>query len=72
MDCSTFCTCKVLDCPKHPKNHNDGCTPCIIKNLEQHEIPACFWDKIGDDKQAKSDYTFYKFAQAVMATEKGS
>jgi len=71
MNCSEFCTCEAFDCPKHPSKHDKGCTPCIIKNLEHHEIPACFWYKIGDDENAKSDYSFYKFAQKVMETEKG-
>jgi len=71
MNSSDFCTCHVLDCPHHPRKHSNGCTPCIIKNLEHHEIPTCFWNKIGDDENAKSDDTFYKFAKKVMEIEKG-
>jgi len=69
MDCAKLCTCQVLDCPAHPSKHNNECTPCIVKNLKNHEIPACFWYKIGDTTNAKSDYTFYKFAKQVVDAE---
>ncbi|MCL2578428.1 MAG: DUF6485 family protein [Oscillospiraceae bacterium] len=66
----TFCTCPDLGCAHHPSRHGDGCTPCVEKNLRDHEIPACFWFKIGREGSAESDYTFQKFAQAVVAAEK--
>ena len=69
MKCTDFCTCKSLDCEYHPSKHDWECTPCILKNLKQHEIPACFWDKIGDDENAKSEYTFLRFAEKVMSSE---
>jgi len=69
MSCLEFCTCPVADCPAHPQKHNGECAPCIKKNLENHEIPYCFWDKIGDTENAKSDYIFMRFAEKVMACE---
>ena len=71
MERADFCTCKDLNCPYHSSKHNGECTPCILKNLKQHEIPACFWDKIGDDSNAKSEYTFLKFAKKVVGSEAG-
>jgi len=69
MNCKEFCTCPIKDCPSHPEHHNWDCTPCIKKNLENHEIPYCFWEKIGDTKNAKSPYTFLEFAKKVMEGE---
>jgi hypothetical protein len=45
--------------------------PCIEKNLREHEIPACFWKKIGDNENAKSDYIFMRFAEKVIEVEGG-
>ena len=64
-----FCTCPLLECPDHANNHDGNCTPCIKKNLEHHEVPACFWSKIGDTKNAKSEYTFKCFARKVVEVE---
>ena len=64
---ATFCTCPDLNCPHHPNRHAAGCTPCIAKNLRDHEIPACFWYKVGTEGGAETDYTFEKFAAHVMA-----
>ena len=69
MSCLKFCTCKHTVCPMHPIHHNGECAPCIEKNLKHHEIPACFWNKIGETENAKSEYTFRKFADKVLACE---
>ena len=69
MSCLSFCTCKDLNCPEHPQKHGGSCTPCIEKNLREHEIPACFWHKIGDTEAAKSDYIFMRFAEKVIEIE---
>ena len=69
MSCKEFCTCPAKDCQAYPDKHDWECTPCISKNLDNHEIPACFWFKIGETKNAKSEYTFMEFAKAVMAGE---
>ena len=67
MSTVSFCTCPDLKCPHHPQNHDNGCTPCIAKNLHAREIPACFWFRIGAADGADSPYTFEKFADAVRA-----
>jgi len=72
MSNKSFCTCPVLDCPDHPQKHSNECTPCIKKNLDNHEIPACFWRKIGDTENTKSNYTFQKFAESVLNKEGSS
>jgi len=70
MSCSSlFCTCQYLDCADHPTKHDGSCNPCIEKNLREHEIPACFWNKIGDTATAKSDYIFMRFAEKVIEVE---
>jgi len=60
-----LCTCPDLACVHHPTRHNAGCTPCIEKNLRDHEIPACFWFKVGAEGGVESEYTFRKFAEFV-------
>jgi len=69
MSCLSFCSCTYLDCPDHPQKHDGSCNPCIEKNLREHEIPACFWNKIGETENATSDYIFTRFAQKVMEIE---
>ena len=69
MSCLDFCTCPAKDCEFHPTLHNNECTACIKKNLDQHEIPACFWFKIGDSADTASEYSFKNFAQKVMEVE---
>ncbi len=61
---SPFCTCTDTKCPMHPTNHDKGCAPCITKNLEQHEIPSCFFKEI-EDKHVGDTYFFEDFAEAV-------
>lgn len=67
---NNFCTCTDLACPYHPTNVGGDCGPCIQKNLKEHEIPACFWKKIGQAGGADSDYTFHKFAEALAKSDK--
>jgi hypothetical protein len=69
MSHANFCTCEYKDCQYHPTKHNNECTPCIEKNLKNHEIPACFWNKIGEESDIKSEYSIRKFAEKVMACE---
>ena len=45
-----FCTCTDHACPCHPVNHDRGCTPCIAKNLRQHEVPSCLFRAVSPDK----------------------
>lgn len=52
-----ICNCNELNCPNNPCNHNQGCTPCIGKNLAKGEIPACFFRLVnGDLSQLDSFY----------------
>jgi len=69
MSCLEFCTCTARDCPSHPEKHGNECAPCIEKNLTNHEIPHCFWEKIGKTENANSPFTFLRFAKAVMDGE---
>jgi hypothetical protein len=64
-----LCTCSNYDCPFHPQKHNHECTECIEKNLRRHEIPSCFYHKIGEKAHEKSKYSFYQFAKKVMERE---
>ena len=43
---SKFCTCTNYQCPLHPTKHDQGCTPCISKNLKLKEIPNCFFNQV--------------------------
>ena len=69
MSCAEFCTCKDCNCESHPKKHNNECTACVGKNLKNHEIPACFFNKIGEESSIKSNWSFYRFAEKVIACE---
>ena len=62
---SQFCTCTDLECPCHPTNHDKGCSPCIAKNLQQGEIPSCFFKKVNPDEKHDA-YFFEDFAKSVM------
>lgn len=60
-----FCTCTDLACPCHPSNHDKGCAPCIARNLERKEIPACFFKKVDPDERPPA-YGFEDFAEFVI------
>lgn len=62
---SDFCTCKDIECPFHPTKHDNGCAPCIAKNLKQGEIPSCFFNKI-DGAENRTGDTFEDFAKIVL------
>lgn len=62
---SSFCTCTNLKCPLHPSKHDNGCAPCIAKNLKLGEIPNCFFNKIEGAKNRSGD-SFEDFAKAVL------
>lgn len=60
------CKCTCTECPNHPSNHDQGCTPCIEKNLREGEIPSCFFVAVsGRDDQGS--YYYEDFAREVMA-----
>ena len=69
MSCNEFCTCTDYDCPFHPRKHNGECAPCIRKNLENCEIPACFFKKAGEGHLGRGEHSFYSFAERVFLRE---
>lgn len=64
-----FCTCTDHACPCHPVNHDRGCTPCIAKNLRQHEVPSCLFRAVSPDKlpEDADDWSWEGFARHVQA-----
>jgi hypothetical protein len=65
---AAFCTCSDRGCPRHPANHDQGCTPCIAKNLREGEIPSCFFNA-ACGPQKRPAYHYGDFARAVLAVE---
>ena len=66
MSCEGFCNCTDFECEHHPRKHNWDCTPCIKKNLDEKEIPVCFWGRLKEDGGSDSDYNFRAFAKKVL------
>lgn len=65
-----FCTCNSYDCPNHPRNHDQGCTPCIESNQNSGEIPACFFNIVDPErKEDRGDYLRKDFARIVQKVE---
>lgn len=64
-----FCTCTDHDCPFNPVNHDQGCTPCIAKNLREHEVPTCLFKAVSPDKllEDADDWSWESFARHVQA-----
>lgn len=62
---SVFCTCQNLGCPLHPTKHEQGCAPCIRKNLNRRELPNCFFSLVeGADKRTGD--SFQDFAELML------
>jgi len=59
-----YCTCTDTRCPCHPVNHDEGCNLCIQKNLQQKEIPSCFFHDIDCAKPTR-DWHYQDFAALV-------
>ena len=57
------CTCQDVKCPNHPNHHNRGCNPCIAKNLDCGEIPACFFRLVDGDLSQLSQFKIEDFVQ---------
>ena len=68
-DAKQFCTCTDTKCPCHPANHDQGCTPCIAKNLKEGEIPTCFYRAI--DHPKPTDGWHYADFAALVERAKG-
>ncbi|MGN0658841.1 MAG: DUF6485 family protein [Emergencia sp.] len=65
-----FCTCSDRECPFNPVNHDQGCTPCIEKNLKAGEIPSCFFNAADPErKEDRGEYLQRDFARIVMRKE---
>ena len=53
------------------RRFNRGCDLCILKNLQEKEIPTCFYKDIDHPKPTK-DWHYEDFAALVLdAKEKG-
>ncbi len=61
-----FCTCKNTDCKLHPSNHNEGCSPCIKKNLAAKHLPNCYFNLVTEDKSKIKGYGLKEFAELVI------
>lgn len=65
-----FCTCENTECRLHPKNHNYGCDRCIKKNLNNGEIPTCFFKMVDNDISSVRDFTVNGFVRHVEDAER--
>ena len=64
----SFCTCTDTKCQYNPVNHDQGCTPCIAKNLREGEIPTCFFNKI-DHPKPTGGWHYEDFAALAQAAK---
>lgn len=58
-----FCTCEDYKCPLNPKNHDNGCEPCIKKNLAKGEIPTCFFKMVCGDISGVKKFDVHGFVR---------
>jgi hypothetical protein len=65
-----FCNCPSDKCDKHGKNQDNGCDPCIQKNLELGEIPACFWLNVEKGIKGATDYSVGNFVKFYLEKQK--
>jgi len=61
-----FCSCRDFQCQNHPRNHAQGCDPCIKKNLQNGEIPGCFFRAVSSEIGGLKQFTFESFAEFVL------
>jgi hypothetical protein len=61
-----FCMCRTADCPHHPSRHDLGCDPCIRKNLELGEIPACFWENVSRGVSGTTKWSAENFSRFCL------
>ena len=61
-----FCTCPAASCQYHPAKHKNGCDPCIQKNLQQGEIPACFFLSVSEDVNDLTEFTAESFVSFYL------
>ena len=62
----SFCTCPVVQCPRHPSNHDEGCDPCIKDNLEKGKMPACMFKAVSDDVDDVRDFSLQGFVDFYL------
>ena len=67
-----FCSCTDTKCQMHPTNHNKGCDPCIIDNLERKKMPACFFIAVSDDVSGVTDYSMKGFVDFFLKKQNES
>ena len=66
-----FCTCTDRECPFHPVNHDKGCTPCILKNRKEREVPSCLFNMVGRSERCEG-YHFEDFALSVVDAQRAA
>ncbi|MDS1029643.1 DUF6485 family protein [Bacillota bacterium LX-D] len=57
-------------CQFHPQNYLKGCDPCIKKNLQNGEIPSCFFRLISDVLSSLKEFTLESFVKFYPETKK--
>ena len=61
-----FCPCRNINCRCHPRNHDQGCSLCIEKELRKREIPSCFFDFVIEPGANVEDCSIEYFARRVL------
>ncbi len=64
-----FCSCPVMQCPRHPSNHQSGCDLCIQDNLLKKKIPACMFRAVHEDVSEVRDYSIKGFVDFYLLQE---
>lgn len=66
-----YCSCTDHACPFHPVNHDKGCTPCIMKNQQEREVPSCLFKMVGRSERCEG-YYFEDFALSVVDAQRAA
>ncbi len=67
MSHNHFCPCTDFNCQYNPKNHTEGCDPCIAISLKDREIPRCFFMGISQgEAELITDFSYENFADFVL------
>ncbi|WP_417044678.1 DUF6485 family protein [Dysosmobacter sp.] len=61
-----FCPCRNTACRCQPANHDQSCTPCIEKDLRQHETPSYFFDLVIRPGEQVQNCSIDAFTRRVM------
>ena len=65
MTSTSFCPCTDHSCAFHPSNHDQGCNLCVEDSLKCGELPKCFFLKVTDSIEGRTDWSFKAFAELV-------